>query len=227
MYISLFRSPIIDTRMDVIRLRKWKGKSQVPLQKPGMSAEIPVPTRCSSTVCTYWTDIDKMTTQDDASYSNTEEDPYLRALKQLSATHHPSLDDLPLDRPTASDTANPRPPPAAPAGNQAKNTGRTIGRRYHRRTDGGVDVEFVDVSAHQNHRHSTVSKVRSAVGVHPFHAALHRDDEPRQSFEMHRTAIAHPAFPKQEDREACRSRWLRWHTSSKMKERPWINNGLF
>ena len=218
---------MVGTRMDTIRLRKWKSKSQAPLQKPGMNAEIPVPTRCSSTVCTYWTDIDKMATQDGPSYSNTAEDPYLRALKQLSASHHPSLDNLPLDRPTASDTANPRPPHASPAGNQAENTGREIGRRYHRRADGGVDVEFVDVSAHQHHRHSTVSKVRPAIGVHSFHAALHGDNDPRQSFEMDRTALAHPAFRKQEDREARRRRWSRWHTSSKTKEQPWVANGLF
>jgi hypothetical protein len=196
--------------MDANHPRKQKGQSQVLFQ----SLTIPVPTRCSSTVCTYWTDIDKMITLEGASYGNTAEDRYLRMLKQLSATHRPSLDNLPLDRPTSSDTSKPSPSDAAAVGDQTENTGRKIGRRYHRRADGGVDVEFVDVSAHQQHDHSTVSKVRPAIGTDTI---LHRNNELERNFEMHRSAIASPISPRQEDREARRSRWSQWHSSSKMR----------
>lgn len=197
--------------MDAIHSRKQKGKSQVLFR----SVAIPVPTRCSSTVCTYWTDIDKMTPRDGSSCDNTADNPYLRALRQLSATHRPSLDNLPLDRSTFGDTSKRRPSNVKPAGDQAENTGRKIGRRYHRRADGGVDVEFVDVFAHQQHDHSTVSKVRHAIGTH---TVLHRNNEPEPNFEMHHTDTAGPASLKQEDREARRSRWSRWHASFKVKE---------
>lgn len=194
--------------MAAVHPRKQKCKSRLRLQKPGATMAIPVPTRCSSTVCTFWTDIDKMAPHDGVSYTSTAEDPYLRALRQLSATHRPSLDNIPLERPTSSDASKQRPSNAATGRNPADTTGREIGRRYHRRADGGVDIEFVDVSAHQHHGHSTVNKVRPAIGI-----------------ERHPAAVTGAVCPKQESREARRSRWSRWHTSSKMKEQLRVTNG--
>ncbi|KAH6845100.1 hypothetical protein B0I37DRAFT_355607 [Chaetomium sp. MPI-CAGE-AT-0009] len=200
--------------MDAVHPPTQKGKSQALFQKHGMSIAIVVPKRCSST--------------ESASYSNAAKDPYLRALKQLSATHRPSLVNIPLERPTATDTSETRPPNAASARDRAeKFTGRRreIGRRYHRREDGGVDVEFVDVSEHQHSGHSAVNKVRPAIGIHPFHAAPHPDNEPQPNLEMPPAAAAVPVCPKQEDREARRSRWSQWHTAYKMKEQLRVANG--
>ena len=125
-----------------------------------------VPDRDSSAVCWYWTDLDRVT----ASHPSAEQDPYLEALKQLSATHRPSLDDLPLHRSVAinepKSTLSGKAPrkdahtslegdhPDAASGSKP----RITGQRYHRLANGLVYAEFVDPLALDHHGHSPETK---------------------------------------------------------------------
>ncbi|KAK4156272.1 hypothetical protein C8A00DRAFT_12783, partial [Chaetomidium leptoderma] len=137
-----------------------------------------VPDRYSSAIFSYWTGLNKANTAE----TPAEEDPYLTALKQLSATHRPSLDDLPLHRSIPIDAPRPTPydnfPQPNPIGGRAGESSgepRATGRRYHRLADGSVYTEFVDVSAHDHHGHSSENKVRPATGVRPFNMASQTD----------------------------------------------------
>jgi hypothetical protein len=145
----------------------------------GIKARPPVPSRYSSAVFPYLVRLDKKTR---APQSQPEEDPYLQALKQLSAGHSPSLDNLPLQRPPPRNPNRATPSEEKMLRMDQRLLGisevlvgvygelpRTIGRRYHRLANGNVCVEFVDVSAHeQQYGHGSASKVRSAAGVPPF-----------------------------------------------------------
>ncbi|KAK3309039.1 uncharacterized protein B0T15DRAFT_526008 [Chaetomium strumarium] len=157
------------------------NQSVKPEDKPlssgsSIKARPPVPRRYSSAVFPYLARLGKTGLPG----SQFDEDPYLEALKQFSAGHSPSLDDLPLQRPpprnphrvTPSDKTKQKDPQADLSRVLAGVYGelpRTIGRRYHRLANGNVCVEFVDVSAHEQHYgHGSASKVRPAVGVPPF-----------------------------------------------------------
>ncbi|KAK4033221.1 hypothetical protein C8A01DRAFT_19807, partial [Parachaetomium inaequale] len=220
----------LSSRMNAIHHRKHKANPRVNFEDAGPSTAIPVPNRYSSAICTYWTDLDKVlpsgiSPENGAPSATAAEDLYLRTLKQLSATHRPSLDNLPLDRSTTINASEPtssdNPPAGYQAGNPPGEQPRVIGRRYHRRPDGGIDVEFVDVSAHYQQQllrgHSSVNKVRPAAGVLPFNNST---VAPRAD-----NGTGHPAAavvapapatvvcPKHEDREARRRRWFGWHSA--------------
>ncbi|KAK4241328.1 hypothetical protein C8A03DRAFT_12422 [Achaetomium macrosporum] len=156
---------------------KPKGSRKPLVSGSGIKARPPVPSRYSSAVFPYLAGLGRTRAPEG---QPEEEDPYLQALKQLSASHSPSLDNLPLQRPTPRNVR--RPVPSHKAQQKDPQTGmsrdgaemcrelpRTIGRRYHRLASGNVCVEFVDVSAHlEHHGHDSASKVRPAVGVPPF-----------------------------------------------------------
>ncbi len=120
-----------------------------------------VPDRDSSAVCWYWTDADRA----NAPNPSAEQDPYLEALKQLSATHRPSLDNLPLHRsvviteprPTLAGKAPRKNAPTSAEGDHPdaapSNNPRITGQRYHRLANGRVYAEFVDPLALDHHGH--------------------------------------------------------------------------
>lgn len=161
------------------------GRAQFQFGDAGISTATPVPSRYSSAMWPYWADPDtlmahKVSNEADTLNTSAEEDPYTKALRQMTATHSPSLDNLPLDRSIAiaprsipSDEALQQSPQTSAAGARAEGSGsqpRATGRQYHRLGDGRVYVEVVDVSAHQNRGHSSVNKVRPATGIRPFTA---------------------------------------------------------
>jgi hypothetical protein len=148
-----------------------------------------VPERHSSAACSYRagyrTGLQKATTPNGPS---PDDDPYMRALKQLSATHRPSLDNLALDRPAATNAADPTPPdttaqqipPTNPRGGPAGESASQppiAGQRYHTRPDGTDYIEPVNgtSSGQEILDHSTPNKVRPATGVSPFHPASDTD----------------------------------------------------
>ncbi|AEO62407.1 uncharacterized protein THITE_2106528 [Thermothielavioides terrestris NRRL 8126] len=158
------------------RPAKPRGLRKLLFGDRGINIRSPAPGRYSSAVCGYWTGLE-------ASNPKTipdEADPYTQALKQLSASHSPALDDLPLRRPVATGASSPTQSggmpeqvaqisPAEDTTHQGSDGRPQItGRRYHRLADGGVYVEFVDVSAHEHHGHAPTNKVQPASGIPPF-----------------------------------------------------------
>ena len=135
-----------------------------------------VPDRDSSAVCWYWTDLDRANALD----PSAEPDPYLEALKQLSATHRPSLDDLPLHRsmgineprPTLSGKVPRKDAHTSPAGDRpdaaSGSKPRITGQRYHRLANGRVYAEFVDPLALDHHSHFPETKSQPPTGIPPF-----------------------------------------------------------
>ena len=135
------------------------GTYELVWSSSGNKKRLPVPDRDSSAVCWYWTDADRA----NASHPSAEQDPYLEALKQLSATHRPSLDDLPLHRSMVINEPRPTLAGKAPRkdaltsaeggrpGAASSNKPRVTGQRYHRLANGRVYAEFVDPLALDHH----------------------------------------------------------------------------
>lgn len=224
--------------MDVIYPPKHMGRTQFQFGDAGISTATPVPSRYSSAMWPYWTDPDtimapKVSNEADALDISAGQDPYTKALRQMSATHRPSLDNLPLDRSIAiaprsipSDEALEQDPQTGAGEDQAEGPGsqpRATGRRYHRLGDGRVYVEAVDVSAHLNRGHSSVNKVRPATGIRPFTAVPDTASTAPSSVysEAGNDTPAYPAAPvssgaaAHEGRESRRRKWgFLWHSRS-------------
>ncbi|KAK4122339.1 hypothetical protein N657DRAFT_647025 [Parathielavia appendiculata] len=167
------------------------GKTRVQFSHSEARAAPPVPDRHSSAICSYQMALSRANTN--ILNGPAEDDAYLRALAQLSATHCPSLDNLPLDRlPTADSAAPPIPPDeitrqypssANPRTVQAADTGSQVspivaGQRYHTLPDGSAYIEAVYGSAHYQETldPNTPNKVRPAAAVPPFHDATTSDN---------------------------------------------------
>jgi hypothetical protein len=174
-------------------LRNDTGRPRNLFGSPLVRTAPHVPERHSSAACSYWAGYRTGLKEENTPNASAQDDPYMRALKQLSATHRPSLDNLPLDRWTATDAASPTPsgktaqqnPPIGALGVPAGESARQApieGQRYHTLPGGSDYIEPVggSVSAQEILDHSTPNKVRPATGVSPFHAASDTD-HPRVS----------------------------------------------
>lgn len=136
-----------------------------------------IPDRYSSAVCPYWTTLGPTSTTalgpleiSTPALANEPYNPYLEALKQFSATHRSSLDNLPLDRllevtPHGLPTIN-NPHGRTRDGGSDHHQPLTTGQIYHHRSpDGRVYTNTIDATALG---HSSVNKVRPARGIRPF-----------------------------------------------------------
>lgn len=222
--------------MNANRQQKRVGLAELVWRASRSNRRPPVPERYSSAVCGYWTDVSKTNLPS----APAQQDLYLEALNQLSATHRPSLDSKPLSRlmathtpgMTASNRSLKTSPPNGPFTGVAGRSGgppRVIGRRYHKLADGRVYLELVDVSSHFHNDHSSESKVRPATGILPFtmpqqsHSQVcsirpighippfHYPAEPPSTAATTTPVQPGAEAPAQEPREARRSRWLHWH----------------
>ncbi|KAK3900407.1 hypothetical protein C8A05DRAFT_17277, partial [Staphylotrichum tortipilum] len=101
-----------------------------------------------------------------------EPDPYLQVLTQLSASHRPSLDNLPLSRFPATGTTSPANNPPSQRNPPMRDAAATTGRKYYSLLSERVYVELADHDhKHPHHAHaghSTLNKVRPAAGIMPF-----------------------------------------------------------
>ncbi|KAK4104062.1 hypothetical protein N658DRAFT_493556 [Parathielavia hyrcaniae] len=137
--------------------QKDPGRARVRFSHPEASATPPAPDRFSAAPCPYRTALRKANT--DIPNAPAEDDTYLRALRQLSATHRPSLDNLLPDRLTTTDPASPPLPPdkttqepspspapsprIAPATTTDMQVAPIAGQRYHALPNGNAYVEPV------------------------------------------------------------------------------------